>query len=211
MYPFEPVRTPYDPSKSIANKLLQEVWGFSATQEVPRPKVAACFYHYESLLNNRQLLDDQNTALRDSDTQSAGVAALISILKARGQETIANIHLHLKENPQDWILDPNDRTAIDNALQFAIRLWLFTKPDLSDRTGTLHEAIQDPLLKINGSSNAWLWMDFSAMMLEERAGFRMEYTSDISEHLTFASSSVIRIFSHACVLKRYDTAKGIER
>jgi hypothetical protein len=210
MYPFEPIRTPYDPYKSIADKLLQEVWGFSATQEVPRPKAAACFYYYESLLNNRQLLDDQNTALRDSDTQSADVAALIAILRARGQETIDNIHVYLKNNPRDWILDANDKTTIDNVLHFAIRLWLFTKPDLSDRTRTLHEAIQGPLLKINGGSNAWLWMDFSAIMLEKRAGFRMEYTSDISEHLTFASSSVIRIFSHACVLERYDTAKGIE-
>jgi hypothetical protein len=203
-------RTPYDRHKSIAERLLQEVWGFSTTQEVPRPKAAACFYYYESLLNNQQLLDDQHTRLRDSDQQSSDVAALISILKTRGQDTIEDIHLFLQNNAPDWILDANDGETIENVLHFAIRLWLFTKPDLNDRTQTLQEAIRAPLLKVNGSSNTWLWLDFSASTLEKRAGFRMHWTSDISEHLTFASSSVIRVFSHACVLERYDISNGVE-
>ncbi len=203
-------RTPYDTHKSIAGRLLRDVWGFGTTQEVPRAKAAACFYYYEGLLNNQQLLDDQNTTLRDSDQQSSNVVALISTLKTSGQQTIAEIHSHLQDNAPDWILDPDNDTTIENVLHFAIRLWLFTKPDLSDRARTLQEAIQSPLLKISGSSNAWLWLDFSASTLETKAGFRWDWTSDISEHLTFSSRSVIRIFSHACVLERYDISNGVE-
>ena len=203
-------RTPYDAHKWIAGRLLRDVWGFGTTQEVPRAKAAACFYYYESLLNNQQLLDDQNTTLRDSDQQSSDVVALISTPKTRGQDTIEDIHSHLQDNAPDWILDAKNGATIENVLHFAVRLWLFTKPDLSDRTRTLQQAIRTPLLKVNGSSNAWLWLDFSASTLEKRAGFGTDWTSDISEHLTFASSSVIRVFSHACVLERYDISNGVE-
>jgi hypothetical protein len=89
-------------------------------------------------------------------------------------------------------------------LSFAVRLWLFTKPDLENGNLSLQDAVRKPLSKIcSTSSNEWIWLDFSANTLTLRAGFRIMWTSDLSEHLTFASKSVIRVFSYASVLEQF--------
>jgi hypothetical protein len=202
-------RTSYDSHRAVAERLLRDVWGFRPNDKIEKRKAAACFYHYERLLNNRQLLDGK-TDLGGSQQQSADVVELINTLKSRSQSTISEIHAHLTNNAPDWVLDPTDEATIDNVLRFAARLWLFTKPDLTDRSRTLEQAVQDPLSKITGTSSTWLWWDFSAAMLERRAGFRMQYTSDISEHLTFASRYDIRVFAHSCVLEKYNLNQGPE-
>lgn len=204
------VRTPYDPHHGLTERLLRGVWGFRSDDKIEKRKAAACFYHYENLLNNRHLLDEK-TGLRESMQQSADVSALVSILKSQSQRKLSDIHAHLSINAPDWILDSGDEETIDNVLRFAARLWLFTKPDLSDKSRTLEQSVQVPLSKINGASNSWLWLDFSAAMLEKRGGFRIHYTSDIAEHLTFASRYDIRVFAHSCVLERYNLIQAVER
>lgn len=205
-------RTSYDQHRAITERLLHDVWGFSSTQKVPDAKAAACFYHYENLLLDRRLLDDHSTGLRESEHQSADVSALVTILKSKWQNSVDEIHHHLNQSPPDWIFNHGNAQTLDSVLHFAVRLWLFTKPDLTDRTITLQQAVQKPLLKIQSSANSWLWLDFSAAALRKRANFRIEHTSDLSQHLTFASRSVIRVFSHACVLERFIDAsnRGIE-
>lgn len=195
-----------DPQKDqIIENLLREVWTFTSPQAVPKAKAASCFYHYESLLINRQLLDEQNTSLRESQSQSSDVIALIQYLKRNSQTSIVDIRKHLERNPPHWLLNPQSRDVLDHILHFCIRLWLFTRPDLSDDSLALQEAVRKPFANVNHPPNAWLWLDFSEKTLRERGHFQFSYTSDISEHLTFASRSVIRVFSHASVMERYET------
>jgi hypothetical protein len=200
---------PHDPQKAqITQNILREVWGFALPHAVPRAKAASCFYHYENLLDNRQLLDDQSTRLRESNTQSSDVIKLVSDLKQHAQSSIADIRSFLEHNPPIWLRHPHSREAQDKVLNFAIRLWLFTKPDLRDGNSTLEKAVQSPLSKIStSSSNEYIWLDFSANTLTQRAGFHIMWTSDVAEYLTFASKSVIRVFSHASVLELFENTE----
>jgi hypothetical protein len=197
-----------DPQKTqITENLLRGVWGFDLPHDVAKAKAASCFYHYESLLSNRQLLDDANTSLRDSDTQSTDVINLIAFLKTKTQTSIADIRNSLQQAPPAWLLNPGSPVVQDKVFSFAVRLWLFTKPDLTGGNDTLQEAVQKTLNGINSKPQTqYIWLDFSADTLTRRAGFHIMWTSDLSEHLTFASRSVIRVFSHASVLERYEKA-----
>ncbi|KAL8716474.1 MAG: hypothetical protein Q9225_006201, partial [Loekoesia sp. 1 TL-2023] len=198
-------RPPKDPQREqIVENLLRDIWGFASPRAVPEAKAASCLYHYESLLTNRQLLDEQNTCLRESNSQSSDVIALIRYLKQNTQTSIAAIREDLERNPPHWLLNPGSREVLDCVLNFCVRLWLFTRPDLSDDSATLQEALRKHFANISHPPNAWLWLEFSERTLRERGHFHFTYTSDISEHLTFASRSVIRVFSHASVMERYE-------
>ncbi|KAI4161834.1 MAG: hypothetical protein LQ342_004525 [Letrouitia transgressa] len=194
-----------DPQKQqIIENLLREIWGFASPHAVPKAKAASCLYHYENLLTNRQLLDEQNTSLHDSNTQSSDVIALVQYLKQNSQTSIADIRDYLKRSPPHWLLNPQSQEVLDSILNFCVRLWLFSRPDLSDSNGTLQEAVRKPFANFNRPPNAWLWLEFSEKTLRERGNFHFTYTSDISEHLTFASRSIIRVFCHASVMERYE-------
>ena len=193
-----------DRKKKIIEKLLQEVWGFASPQAVPGAKAASYFYHYETLLTNRQLLDEQNTNLHDSDTQSSDVIELIQYLKQNSHTSIKDIRDHLNSSPPHWLLNPQNQEVLDRILHFCVSLWLFSRPNLSDSGATLQQAVRKTFSNFNNPPNAWLWLEFSEKTLRERGGFHLSYTSDISEHLTFASRSIIRVFCHASVIEQYE-------
>jgi len=198
---------PCDPYKDqIVNDLLREVWGFSSPHAVPKAKAASCFNHYESLLSNRQILDDQNTNLRESESQSLDVRVLVGRLKKQVHHPIADIRKSIVDDSPSWLLNTHNLDTLDKVLQFCVRLWLFVKPDLADENATLQVAVRNSVSKFGAPSNSWLWMDFSAKTLMERGRFHITWTSDIAEHLTFASKSVIRVFSHASVIELYEVS-----
>ena len=117
--------------------------------------------------------------------------------------------MSFKKNSPGWLLNDSDH-VLDKILCLSLRLWLFVNPDLEDETMTLQQSVQKFLSKIRGSSNKWLWLDFCEQTLIKRGKFRIVYTSDIAQHLTFASKSDIRVFSHASVLELYESiAEGL--
>jgi hypothetical protein len=196
----------HDPQKTeITQNLLRRIWGFSFPERVPKPKAASYFSHYYTLLSNQRLLDDQNTSLRESDSQSSDVATLIAGFKQQTRKSIADIRTSLQNSPPAWLRNSQSREVQDKVLAFAVRLWLFTKPDLSNDVLTLQDAVRGPLTSISTNpSNEWIWLDFSANTLSQKAGFRIMWTSDLSEHLMFASKTVIRVFSHASALEQFE-------
>lgn len=195
----------HDPQKDqVIENLLREIWGFGSPQSVPRAKAASCFYHYENLLSNRQLVDDQNINLREANSPSSDVIGLVKLLKQNAHSTIADVRAVIEAQAPDWLLTPTSQEILDRVLHFAVRLWLFTRPDLSDDKVTLQDAIRRPLEKTKATNNNWLWLDFSEKTLRERGRFQIAFTSDISEHLTFASRSTIRVFSHASIIEQYE-------
>lgn len=198
-------RTATDPHRDrIMKKLLQGVWAIHSTQRVSKAKAAAYLYHYEGLLMNRNLLDEEHTNLRESGSQSSDVIEVIQYLKQNSQTSIADIRKHLERHPPHWLLNPTNRDVVDRVLQFCIQLWLFTRPDLSDDSLALQEAVRRPFTYVSHPPSAWLWLDFSAKTLRERGRFQFSYTSDIYEHLTFSSKSGIRVFAHASAIHHFE-------
>ena len=201
----------FNPSKNepqqaqITKSLLRAVCGFNANQAVSNGKAASYFFHYETLLNNRRLLEEHTTTLRDSNNISADVISFLVDLKLKRKDSLNTIRTWLQNNPPPWLGHAQTPQTIDKVLTFASRLWLFTRIELRDGNATLEDAARARLQNIAGvSTNAFVWLDFSANTME-RAGFRIQWTSELSEHLTFASTSVVRVFSHASILERYET------
>jgi hypothetical protein len=194
-----------DPKRAqIIRNLLQGIWGFESPGNLPKSKATSCVRHYETLLGDQRLLNDDSTTLRESKTPSADVITLITKLKRDTDKSLDDIREGLQTtNTPAWL---TDTAAVDEVLTFASRLWLFTRLDLTDGQRTLSKAARAELDKIGGAStNAFVWIDFSADTLT-KAGLRIKWTSELSEHLTFASNSFIRVFSHASVLERYESS-----
>lgn len=195
----------YDLNKRrIVEGLLRDVWDIAHPERVPDSKIASCLYHYESLLADTRLLDDDTTAIRNSANQSSEVIALLQLIRRNRHSPIADIYTQLRANRPHWLLD-DSQDVLENVLQFAVRLWLFTQPDLSDPKHTLQEAVRQPLRK-GSTSYGMFWHDFTAVSLARRGDFHIAYTSDVQEHLAFASKSVIRVFAHASILEWLETS-----
>jgi hypothetical protein len=190
-----------DPEKAqIIRNLLQGIWGFESPGNLPKSKATSCVRHYETLLGDQRLLNDDSTTLRESKTPSADVITLITKLRRDTDKSLDDIRKGLQTtNTPAWLIDT---AAVDEVLTFASRLWLFTRLDFTDGQRTLAKAARAELDKISGAStNAFVY--FSADILT-KAGLHIKWTSELSEHLTFASNSFIRVFSHASVLERYE-------
>lgn len=197
--------------KLTANRLLHDVFGFGANNTIPEAASKAGFHHWDQVLHQNDNLLDHNPALGATRPPLEDICELIAVLKQNTDKTIQQLHTQLQSQPLAWIPDATDEVKVDNALHFAIYLWLFTRPDLKDKTKTLKEVVQESLASVTGASSAWLWLDFSAATLRKRAGFRFEFTSDLGDHLTFVSRDVIRVFAQTSVLDQYNDASAIER
>jgi hypothetical protein len=200
-----------DPEEAqITTNLLHGVWGFATHQNVFEGKASSCLFHYKYLLDDRRLLPDRITSLRESNTQSADVISFITDLKSKTNSSLGTIRTWLQTNPPRWLQPNPSQQNVDKILTFAAKLWLFTRLDLSNDQLTLEAAAKSQINKIKGvETKTFVWLDFSADTLTRKGGFRIKWTSDLCEHLTFDSNSVIRVFSHASVLECYE--RGIER
>jgi len=186
----------------VTCNLLEKAWGLGDL-DPSEYRSAAYIRHCESLLLNRNLIDGHNLTLQRSDD----VVDLIALVKADRLSTLQQLKDRLRISAPHWLRNHNDGESAQHAIEFAVRLWLFTNISFANPGATLQDAVRSSLPERHPplSTPALLSSDFSAKSLERKGGFVLAWTSDLCEHLTFHSDNRLLVFRHAYVLHRYST------
>jgi hypothetical protein len=148
--------------------------------------------------------------------RSEDVLNLVSHLKGKGGASLKTIKDDIRAHAPSYIADVARSDAISNTVDFSIRLWLFTEADLMDEDSSLKECVARGLAEISSRSASSsrlkaLSYDFSAKSLARKGGFTLVWTSYLTQHLTFATPTRLRVFRHASVLTEFDRLTSEER
>ena len=190
-----------------STKLLDKVWGLNGDRQT-----LGCDAYISHYVNLLQVNDPVVTRLNGFD-ECSKVVELINLVRNNASSTLKEIIHAIQKASRKWCGTTFDEAAARSALELAIRLWLFSGLPLEDLSQTLSEASKQRYSITPAQSAApdavpkMLSTDFSAKSLTRKGGFYLVWTSDLADHLTFASKNQLRVFRHAQVLRKYQHGK----
>jgi hypothetical protein len=193
-------RRPRRSADDLSRALLLGVWGLTFGLDVNYS--AAYTDHCKNLLG---LLSEHSSSQIDRND----IIDLVKLVSASRVETIGQIKDDIRAADPKWMMFAGDDDSIFDALDFAIRLWLFVKPELDDGTRTLSQVVAAKLPERMAPQQkpSHLSRDFCAKDLTRRGGFKIEWTSYLSDHLTFVGKARLRVFRHVSALQKYSRSK----
>ena len=182
--------------------ILSGVWGLDPA--APHQLEAYRDHWKES----RSLINNDNLAL----SSRAHVVELISLVQGKCDLSVQDIESAVRAANLACLEDCYDDESASAALDFALRLWLFTEPDLEEKKSALSEVVAQKLPAALSQSHApdlpCLSDDFSAKSLTRKGGLRLVWTSYLSEHLLLEGSQ-LKVFRHASALRRHAGSKQV--
>jgi hypothetical protein len=186
----------------LSRTLLLGVWGLNFGCDVHYS--AAYTDHCRNLLS---LVDGHSTVQIDRND----IIELVRLVGAgAGQrKSIGQIKGDIRAADPKWMASAADDDSVLASLDFAIRLWLFIRPELDDGTRTLSEVVAGPLPERTArpGTPGHLSHDFCAKSLTRKGGFKIEWTSYLPDHLTFVGKGRLRVFRHVSALQKYARSK----
>jgi hypothetical protein len=180
--------------------LLLGVWGLTFGHDVHHP--AAYTDHCKNLL-------DLLTGHSSSQIDRNDIINLVELVDASRDKPIEQIRDDIRAADPKWMISAIDNDSLLAALEFVIRLWLFIKPQLADGTRTLSQVVaaELPQCKTSQHNPDHLSRDFCAKSLTRKGGIKIEWTSYLSDHLTFVGKARLRVFRHVAALRKYSQSK----
>jgi hypothetical protein len=202
-----------------ARELLQGLWGVRLN-DVANTSVAY-LDHCNELVN----FSSKEDGLRDTDRRD--IIALVDIVRKNQAASIDKIIEKIRAAKPKWAPLIDDDDSAQSILDFALRLWLFIEPDLSNSSLTVSEVVKKCLpapdalatyrnrhfkaattsARATGSyshpDDIWyLPRDLCEKSLTRKAAIKLEYTSYLSDHLALVGKSRLRIFRHASAIQQ---------
>jgi hypothetical protein len=137
------------------------------------------------------------------------IIELVDLVAASRDKPIARIAEEIRAADPKWMISATDDDSVLASLDFAIRLWLFIRPELKDGTRTLYQVVATELPKRTASrhNSSHLSRDFCAKSLTRKAGLKVEWTSYLSDHLTFVGKARLRVFRNVKALRKYSQSR----
>lgn len=182
----------------VGRELLLGVWDIN-----PSINVEHFAYPYMTHCNElRSLFEDDGL----SQANRTDIVDLVKLVKRSLNDNIKEIEDGIRKAKFRWINPLAGDDSIRNTLDFAIRLWLFIEPDLSNESLTLSEVVARCLpshSSKNDESSSYLPVDFCEKSLTRKGGLKLEWTSYLPDHLTFAGKSRLRVFRHASAIQKH--------
>ena len=125
----------------VGRELLLGVWGINLTASVQHYAQS-----YLTHCNELRSLFEEDGVSRANRTE---IVELVRLIKSAQNKTIGEIEDEIRKARLRWITPLAGDDTFRRVLDFAIRLWLFVEPDLSDQALTLAEAVEQCLPKRN--------------------------------------------------------------
>lgn len=215
------------PNKSARNDtglLLRGVWGFIDAEANTATYRASPYFDLCDELLHSSLITPEFEGLSSTDeiielAELVRKAALPTFSPAI-RPSIEQLLKTIRDTNLPWLKNNCSDKACRNALDLAVRTWLFTPLPYNDIQVTLNTAIQAKLLEaqpaipsgnqvkpVQVSEIGFLSDDFSEKALTRRGGFRLLKTSDLSLHLVLKNRTNLLIFQHAGALQTYQKQK----
>lgn len=183
--------------KIPSRALLSGVWGLTIGHDVHY--FAAYIDHCKNLLSGHS----------SSQIDKNDIIDLVGLVCANRDKPIAQIGDRIRVADPKWMIPAADDGSILATLDFVIYLWLFIKPQLEDGTRTLSQVVAEKLPKRMELpyTPGRLSRDFCAKSLTRKGGVKIEWTSNLSDHLTFVGNARLRLFRHVSALQKYSRSK----
>ena len=194
-------KTQRDKRLGITEKLLAEVWHLDSIA-AGSAEAEAYFEHYLQLLQDPCLVNKEQTTLGRTNDQTTKVVALVRKVRPLIGGHLRDVKTAIRDDPPGELMKPVKEAAVVNAVDFALRLWLFVPLVLHNEEATFAALIGNALpaqVPVKGKA---LSFGFNAKNLIRRGGFSVRTTSDLSKHLDM-DDLTIWVFRHAAVLKEY--------
>jgi hypothetical protein len=184
----------------LSRALLLGVWGLTFGCDVHHS--TAYTDHCRNLLS---LLEGHSSSQVDRND----IIDLVELVSANQDKPVVQIRDEIRAPDLKWMVSPADDDSTLAALDFAIRLWLFIKPVLEDGTRTLCQVVTAELPERTARRHYYghLSRDFCAKSLTRKGGIKIEWTSYLSDHLTFVGKARLRVFRHVSALQKYSQSK----
>jgi hypothetical protein len=180
--------------------LLLGVWGLIVGRDVHY--CAAYTDHCSSLLG---LLSGQSCSQMDRND----IIDLVGVVGASLDKSVGQMKHDVRAVDPKWMICEADDDSIVASLDFVIRLWLFIRPQFGDDSRTLSQVVasQLPARATHQPQSIHLTRDFCAKSLTRKGGIKIEWTSYLSDHLTFVGKARLRVFRHVAALRKYSQSK----
>jgi hypothetical protein len=185
-------------------RVMPNVWGMETRPKTQQYVNRAHYNHYQDILYDKQLNDGEHIDLKKLED----VSGLVKHMRTNKHMTISEIEEQIRGKSWSWLGDTEEKT-LEKVVEMAIRLWLFVKPVLKDRTASLEGVLRQSLPTViapTASDLRYLKPDFSAKSLIDIGDITLVYTSYLDEHLSFAEKKHLRVFRHASALYHYEAA-----
>jgi hypothetical protein len=118
----------------VGRELLLGVWGINLS-----PKVQHYAHSYLTHCNELRSLFAEDGLCQANRTE---IVELVKLVQLNQDRTIKEIEEEIRKANFQWLNLLAGDESIQNVLDFAVRLWLFIEPDLSDQTLTLPELVE---------------------------------------------------------------------
>ncbi|KAI1608844.1 hypothetical protein EDD36DRAFT_482666 [Exophiala viscosa] len=148
------------------------------------------------------LVNKEQTTLGRTSDQATKVVALVRRVRPLIGGRLRDVKTAIRKDPRGEFVEPIKEAAVVNAVDFALRLWLFVPLVLDVEDATFAGLMRSALPAQIGVQGKALSFGVNAKNLIRRGGFSVRTTSDLSKHLDM-DDLTIWIFSHAAVLKEY--------
>ena len=176
--------------------LLSGVWGLTFGHDI---------HHSAAYIDHCRNLLDLLAGHSSSQIDRKDIIDLVELVSGSPDRPIEQIRDDIRATDSKWMISAADSDSLLAALEFVIRLWLFIKPQLADGTRTLSQvvAVELPQRRSPLHNPGHLTRDFCAKSLTRKGGIKIEWTSYLSDHLTFVGKERLRVFRHVAALQKY--------
>jgi hypothetical protein len=191
---------------AAALRLLQRVWRVDEASGNQWATYLPAYVNYYE----RQVGSSLITAPLQHLNNPENVIDLVDIVRDEQNLTLQELIEAIRNANRSLLKNSVDDKTVKNALELALKLWLFTTPSFADLSQTVKHAIGHEFTQQQAQPTSYaaskvksLSLDFSAKSLTRRGGFCLMWTSDLSEHLTIKGKEHLLIFCHARILQEY--------
>lgn len=196
---------------AVALQLLEGVWRADRAEGSPWATCVPAYINYYK----RQVGSNLITAPLQQLNSPENVIDLIDIVrdelaKTGQHSTLQELVDAIRNANRSWLKSSGDDKTVKNAVELALKLWLFTAPSFADLSQSLIPAISQKFAQHQAQPTSHaatkvraLSLDFSAKSLTRRGGFYLMWTSELSEHLMIKGKEHVLVFCHAHILREY--------
>ena len=135
---------------------------------------------------------------------------LVQLIKEKSTEPVNIVKDEIRKSNPPWIIDVQSDASLSRALDFAVRLSLFTRVTPFNDTVALNTCVAESLALIQqgqaAPASGFLSDDFCATNLGRIGGIIIVRTGILQDHLTFQTRKRLQVFGHASALKQLSTA-----
>jgi hypothetical protein len=189
--------------RTFAETVVPLIWGLDA-EACTSFQVRAYQDHYNEVC---RFTDDHPVI-----TEYVAIISLVKTVRSSSHLPVRDILAAIEKAEPPCLREEgaSDEDDLKKALVFACKMWLFLDLDFTESERSLKYLVAQKFDAVgirpfySSGPRSLLSKDFSQKSFERKAGIRLIWTSDLSQHLELVGQRTIKVFRLAGALAAYD-------